>query len=180
MRDYLRGGAAQYIHGLTLQVNLMILGYVSGAYEAGLYAFASMVAVQINSMIATKLGEVMQPILGTLQGDRSRQARVFVQSQQILGAVCIPLAHCYKQRLAEPLFHLLFDPKWRPAIPLFQILALRESVRFRVRPEYVVPEGTGSFRDSCWHIRSCTCSAHRANILDRSPGNGVRNRCRDR
>ena len=105
MRDYLRGGAAQYIHGLTLQVNLMILGYVSGAYEAGLYAFASMVAVQINSMIATKVGEVMQPILGRLQGDRSRQARVFVQSQQILGAVCIPLA-LLQAALAEPLFQL--------------------------------------------------------------------------
>ena len=144
MRDYLRGGAAQYIHGLTLQVNLMILGYVSGAYEAGLYAFASMVAVQINSMIATKLGEVMQPILGTLQGDKTRQARVFVQSQQILGAVCIPLA-LLQAALAEPLFQLLFDPKWRPAIPLFQILALRETFAFASGPNMACLKAQGRF-----------------------------------
>ena len=144
MRDYLKGGAAQYIHGLTLQINLMILGYVSGAYQAGLYGFASMLAVQINSMIATRLGEVMQPILGTLQGDRSRQARVFMQSQQMLGAVCIPLA-LLQAALAEPLFELLFDPKWRPAIPLFQILALRETFAFAAGPNMSCLKAQGRF-----------------------------------
>lgn len=144
MRDYLRGGAAQYIHGLTLQLHLMILGYVAGSYQAGLYGFASMVAVQINAMIATRLGEVMQPILGMLQGDRSRQARVFVQSQQMLGAVCIPLA-LLQAALAQPLFELLFDPKWRPAIPLFQILALRETFAFASGPNMYCLKAQGRF-----------------------------------
>ncbi|MCY4372824.1 MAG: oligosaccharide flippase family protein [Spirochaetaceae bacterium] len=144
MRDYLRGGAAQYIHGLTLQVNLIILGYVAGAYQAGLYGFASMLAVQVNSMIATRLGEVMQPILGTLRGDKSRQARVFVQSQQMLGAVCIPLA-LLQAALAEPLFELLFDSKWRPAIGLFQILALREVVAFAAGPNMSCLKAQGRF-----------------------------------
>lgn len=144
MRDFMRGGIAQYIHGLTLQVNLMILGYVSGAYQAGLYGFASMLAVQINSMIATRLGEVMQPILGTLQGDTVRQARAFVRSLQALGAVCIPLA-LLQAVLAEPLFELLFDPKWRPAIGLFQILALREVFAFAAGPNMSCLKAQGRF-----------------------------------
>ena len=144
MRDYLRGGAAQYVHILTLQVSLIILGYLAGAYQAGLYGFASMLALQINTMIATRLAEVIQPILGSLQRDRFRQVRAFVRSQQMLGAVCIPLA-LLQAVLAEPLFDLLFDPKWRPAIRVFQVLALRETFAFAAGPNNACLKAQGRF-----------------------------------
>ena len=144
MRDYLRGGVAQYVHGLTLQVSVIILGYLAGAYQAGLYGFASMLAVQVNSMISSRLAEVIQPILGRLQNNRSRQVRAFVRSQQMLGAVCIPLA-LLQVVLAEPLFGLLFDPKWRPAIRVFQILALREAFAFAAGPNNACLKAQGRF-----------------------------------
>ena len=144
MRGYVQSSTAQYLHGLILQVGAIIVGYGAGAFQAGLFGFSMMLVVQINTMIATRLGEVMQPILGALQRDRLRQVRAFLRSQQLLGSICVPLAllQCV---LAEPLFGLLFDEKWRPAIPVFQILALRELFAFAAGPSRSCLKAQGRF-----------------------------------
>lgn len=126
MRAYLKGASAQYIHGVVVNMEILVLGYLAGSYQAGLLGFAFTLAVQTNRIITAWLGTVLQPILGRLQRDSTQQIQGFYRAQRVLSAVCVPLG-LLQVVLAEPLFRLVLDPKWKPAVPVFQALSLMQA-----------------------------------------------------
>ena len=101
IRPYLTAVGAQYVHNIVMQLEIVVLGYLVGAYQTGLFGFAFMLAVQANTIITGQLGFVLQPLLGRLQVDPARQIQGFLRSQQILGMLCVPLA-LLQIVLAEP------------------------------------------------------------------------------
>ena len=133
MRSYLKSAGAQYIHNVLISAEIVILGYVSGGYQAGLFGFAFMLAGQANAVIAGRIGMVLQSILGELQQQPARQIEGFLRAQQVLGAVCVPIA-LLQAVLAEPIFYVLFAAKWQPAVPVFQALSLLQAVYFATGP----------------------------------------------
>ena len=133
MRVYLPGVAAHYIYSLLMILEISILGYVAGSYQAGLFGFALTLAIQANSVIAARLELVLQPIMVKLQRDATRQVWAFLHTQRMLAAVCIPLA-LLQAMLAESLFNLLFFFKWQPAVPVFQVLSLMQAFYFASGP----------------------------------------------
>mgnify|MGYP003345950878 CR=1 FL=1 len=46
MRAYLPAASAQYLHNVIVMLEVLVLGYVSGDYQTGLFAFAFQVAAQ--------------------------------------------------------------------------------------------------------------------------------------
>ena len=79
------------------------------------------------------MGVILQPILGRLQREPGRQVAGYLRSQRTLGALCVPM--CLLQTiLAEPLFRLLLEPKWEPAIIAFQALSLMQGFYFSIAP----------------------------------------------
>jgi len=132
-RLFVKAASAQYLHNVLTMLEILILGYVSGKYEAGLFGFAFLIAAQANTVIAYQLGVVLQPIFGRLQDDPERQVAGFLKAQRVLSAVCVPI--CFTQAvLAEPLFRLVLDAKWQPAIPIFQVVSLMQAFYFATGP----------------------------------------------
>ena len=133
IRTYLTGAGAQYIHSVVARLEIVLLGYLAGVYQTGLFGFAFVLAVQGNRIITARLGFVLQPILGELQRDPARQIDGFLRAQRVLSVVCVPLA-LLQVVLAEPFFRLLLPLKWQPAVPVFQMLSLSQAFFFAFGP----------------------------------------------
>lgn len=133
MRAYLPAASAQYLHNVIVMLEVLVLGYVSGDFQTGLFAFAFQVAAQANTVVAYQLGVVLQPIFGHLNDDRERQVAGFLRVQRVLGLVCVPLSLA-QAVVAEPLFRIAFPQQYAPAIPVFQIVSVAQAFYFATAP----------------------------------------------
>ena len=133
IRNYLVLAGAAYAHSTLVSMEIVILGFLAGGYQAGIFGFAFMLAVQGNRIILAPLEIVLQPVLGRLQKDSARQREGFLRALGMLGAVCIPFS-LLQIVLAEPFFRLLLPEKWQPAVPVFQVLSLMQVFYFAVAP----------------------------------------------
>ena len=133
MRSYATAAGSQYLHGALMGLEMAVLGYVAGGYEAGIFGFAFTVAVQANRVLTSRLQLILQPTLGVLQRQSQRQVDGLLRAQRLLGAVCVPVA-LLQVVMAEPLFHLLLLEKWWPSTPVFQILSLMQAFYFASGP----------------------------------------------
>ena len=133
MRSYATAAGSQYVHGALMGLEMAVLGYAAGGYQAGIFAFAFTVAVQANRVITSRLELILQPTLGVLQRQSERQVDALLRAQRVLGAVCIPVA-LLQAVMAEPLFRLLLPEKWWPSTPVFQILSLMQAFYFASGP----------------------------------------------
>ena len=133
MRTYFTGAGAQYIHNILVSTEIVVLGYIAGGYQTGIFGFASMIAAQTNAVIAGRIGMVLQSILGELQKHPARQINGFLHTYNVLGIVCVPVA-LLQVVFAEPFFDLVLDSKWQPAVPIFQILSLLQAFYFASGP----------------------------------------------
>ena len=133
MRNYLVLAGAAYAHSTVVRMEIIILGYLAGGYQAGLFGFAFMLAVQGNRIILIPIEVVLQPVLARLQKDPTRQREGFLRALRILGAVCVPFS-LLQIVLAEPFFHLFLPDKWQPSVPVFQVLSLMQVFYFAITP----------------------------------------------
>lgn len=133
MRAYLPAASAQYLHNVLVMLEVLVLGYIAGDYETGLFAFAFQVAAQANTVVAYQLGVVLQPIFGHLREDPVRQVAGFLRVQRVLGLVCVPISMA-QALLAEPLFRIAFPAKYLPAVPIFQVISLAQAFYFATGP----------------------------------------------
>lgn len=133
MRVYFKGAGAQYVHNVLVMTEVVILGYVAGEYQTGLFGFAFLLAAQANVVIVGRIGIVLQSIFGELQQHPVRQVEGFLRTQRVLGAVCVPVA-LLQVVLAEPFFDLILASKWQPAVPVFQALSLLQAFYFASGP----------------------------------------------
>ena len=145
LRTYTVGAFGQYTHGLVMNIPMLVVVYLTGDYEAGLYGFAFMLAIQANNVITSGLGVILQPILGRLQREPSRQVDGFLRAGRVLATVSVPVA-MLQVILAEPLFRILLQPKWEPAIVAFQGLSLTQAFYFAVAPSMACLKAQRRFR----------------------------------
>ena len=132
-RSFAKVASAQYLHNVIVMLEILILGFVSGKYEVGLFGLAFTIAGQANTVIAYQLGVVLQPIFGRLQDDPERQVAGFLKAQRVLSAVCVPISFT-QAIIADSLFRLVLNAKWLPAIPIFQVVSLMQAFVFATGP----------------------------------------------
>ncbi len=132
-RDYALAAIAQYAHNVVIMLPIVVLGYLSNEDETGFYSFAFMLSAQANTVIASQLGTVLQPIFGRLGADPARQLAGFTRVLRALGAIAIPLT-LVQAALAVPLFHVAFAERWQPAIGSFAVLSVLEGFYFATAP----------------------------------------------
>ena len=132
-RSYIVLAGASYLHSRLMSMEIVILGYLAGGYQTGIFGFAFMLAVQGNRIILAPIEVVLQPVLGRLQHDPTRQREGFLRTLRMLGSVCVPFS-LLQIVLAEPFFRLLLLEKWQPAVPVFQVLSLMQVFYFAVAP----------------------------------------------
>lgn len=143
-REFALAAAAQYVHNVLVLLPVLVLGYCSTELQAGLYAFAFSLGAQANGLVASQLGTVFQPIFVTLGVSAQRQRDGFLRVVRVIGAVAVPV--CLLQgALAEPLFRLVFEPKWEGAIIVFAILSGLEGFYFATAPTMAMLRAQGRF-----------------------------------
>ncbi len=110
-----------------------ILGGLMTIQDVGLYAFAYGLSMQVTQFFSGELSNVLFPSLSKLQDDPKRQMRACLRATRLLAFIALPLS-LLQGALADPLVHLLFQPKWYPAIPVLQILSVGMAVRIVCGP----------------------------------------------
>lgn len=143
-KEFAYAAGAQYVHNVLVLLPVLVLGYCSTEEQAGFYAFAFTLGAQANGLIAAQLGTVYQPIFVKLGESAQRQADGFLRVVRVIGAVAVPV--CLLQgALAEPLFHLVFQPKWEGAIVTFVVLSALEGFYFATAPTMAMLRAQGRF-----------------------------------
>jgi O-antigen/teichoic acid export membrane protein len=167
-RDFALAALAQYIHTAVVALPLLVLGRMSNEMQTGLFAFAMMLAVQATAVIAQQLGTVLQPVLGRLAHDPVRQVAGYARALRTLGFVAVPVA-LLQAALAEPLFALLFSPKWDEALQVFQILCISQGFVFALAPTLALIKAQARFRVTMiWQAIHFLCGLAAAIAVARS------------
>lgn len=143
--DFRHAALAQYVHSAVGAAPLIILGRFSTEVETGIYGFAFMLATQATVVVAYQLGIVLQPIFGRLSVEPARQVAGYLRAVRAIGGIAVPISllQCV---LAEPLFALLFSPKWDAALRTFQILSIAQAFHFGLAPTLALLKAQGRFR----------------------------------
>lgn len=118
---------AGFVFSLIGQVDYMALGLFRDTDEVGVYFMAYTLSVQLATVFALNLGNVLFPALGKLQ-TAERQLGATIRALSGLAVLALPL--CFVQALlARPAIDLLFDDEWQPMIPMFQVLSVGMALR---------------------------------------------------
>lgn len=145
LRAYFAVASAQYAHNLLVMLEVLVLGYVSGDEQTGIFGFAFMLATQANGIISVQLSAVLQPIFGRLQHDPVRQTAGFVRAVRVLGAAIVPVS-LVQAVMGGPLFRIALPEKWLPAIPVFAVLSVMQGFYFGNNPTMSLLKAQRRFR----------------------------------
>ena len=104
------------------QGDYLVLGLMFSKGVVGLYFFAFNLSSQTAFFFLSNLGHILFPALSNID-DPQRQTAAFLRASRLTALVAMPLC-CLQAALADPVFRVLFDPKWVGAIPLMQVLSL--------------------------------------------------------
>ncbi|MDB5405386.1 MAG: polysaccharide biosynthesis protein [Rhodospirillales bacterium] len=105
------------------QADYVILGFVVGEIEVGIYYFAFKLAIQPLRMLAGSMTSVLFPTLVQYRDDPARQLEAALTVSEMLSVVVMPA--CFLQAaLTSPLLQLFFAAKWEAAGPLVQLLSI--------------------------------------------------------
>ena len=117
-------GGAKLLYAFGNQADYITLG-LAGLSEAaiGTYVFAFSIAIQSLRLLASNVSIVLFPGLSHLALDPQRQVRAALRAMRLLALVVVPF--CILQiLLTQPVFRLLFPPRWLNAVLPCQILTL--------------------------------------------------------
>jgi len=109
--------------GFYDQVDIFILGKMSGDVVLGFYSMAKQIALLPVHKIATVVNQLAIPLMAELQSDRQRMCSAFLRQIRLVACLTTPL--CVGITLvAEDLIGVTLMDKWAPAVPLLQVLCL--------------------------------------------------------
>jgi len=134
---------------LISQMDYLVLGLFHATSVVGLYFFAFSLSMQTNRLVAQNIGNLMFPVMYHLRDDRERLANGWLRSFKAILVVGTPMA-LLQVAIAEPLFHLLFEPKWHPAVLLVQVLSAGMVLQITALPSDSLLRACGRFRLVMW------------------------------
>ncbi|HWE03033.1 MAG TPA: oligosaccharide flippase family protein [Tepidisphaeraceae bacterium] len=130
---------------LTSQGDNILLGLHADGAAVGIYYFAFNLSIQGTMLLVVNLFEVLLPSLASMDRDPVRQTSALLRAMRAMCLVSVPI--CLLQTAtAEPLIHLLFGPRWYPAIPIVQVLAIGMSFHVLSWPTHGLVTAQGRFR----------------------------------
>lgn len=144
-KRFMIASTGQYLNSVLAILEVFVLGFFASETEIGLYGFATMLAVQTNTIIASQLGAVLQPIFAHIRHDSVRQVAAFLRATRLLSSICVPLS-LMQAALVIPLFQLFFEKKWTGSIAIFAALSVSQTFVFVSAPSIALLKAQGRFR----------------------------------
>lgn len=139
----------QYVHNLSFAIAPPLLGLLAASEETGYYAFAFMLATQATVIVSSQLVVVLQPVLARLNGEAGRQSDAYLRIVTLLCAVAVPVS-LLQAAFAEPLFELLFRPKWEGSFRPFLVLSVAQCFYVIVSPTIALMKARARFSTFLW------------------------------
>lgn len=136
---------AAYVGGALLMIELVVLGACASTRSVGLFAFASGLASQLNSVVAFQASSAIQPIMGHLSGSPERQVQGALRATRMLAALLVP-ALLAQAAVGGPLIRTLWPGKWDEAVMVFAIVSVSQSLCVCHWPSVFVLKAQGRFR----------------------------------
>ena len=112
-----------YEHG-----DKLLVGKLFGATQLGFYSQAYTISALTVGQISVVTNSVLFPAYATMRDNKTRLAKAFLSSLQMVSTITIPFAMGLLI-LAPELVIFLIGEKWRAAIPLLQIFAFLGLIR---------------------------------------------------
>lgn len=108
---------------LGRNLDKLLLGSLLGVQALGYYSVAFQLMAKPYQAFNPVLTRVAFPVLARMQDDDAHMRRTFLK---IIGAVCLVMFPTYglMLALAHPLLGVVLGETWRPAVGIFQILAV--------------------------------------------------------
>jgi len=136
---------SQYLNTVGFTAGVLVLGIFRDEREVGLYALAFNLSYQVNVLLSTSLGQVLQPVFGAIHGQHQRQVGAFLRAMRAILVLAIPL--CLLQgALAEPLLRLAFQPRWLDAAMPLMILSVAQAFAMSQGPAMALIKAQRRFR----------------------------------
>lgn len=124
--------AAFWLSGLIYYINtnvdLMLVGRISGASVLGHYQNARSLSDEVGGRISLPLQRVLFPAFSSLQKDRSRLKIAIVRSSRILALVVLPIGFGMAAT-AEELVPILYGNQWTEMIPMLKLISISAAIR---------------------------------------------------
>lgn len=98
-----------------------IIGYFLGPIMLGYYRIAYRILEMINNLIMGVVAPVVLPVFSRLQEEKERLRQVFFQGSKLISIVVFPIFIGIVV-LGPELITTLFGAKWKPSVPIVQIL----------------------------------------------------------
>lgn len=115
--------AAAFCFGLYTQAANVALGLLHSAAVVGLFHFAYHLSLQVQTLLALNLSQVLLPSFSRLQDDPKRQTKAFLRATKVLMILAAP-ASLLVAAIADPAVRLVFHERWQGAIPVLQLLSI--------------------------------------------------------
>jgi len=122
-------GYGKWITGSTVlrfaygQGDDILVGRVLGASSLGLYQIAYKYSNLPTTEITRVVQQVALPAYASVQADRARLSRGFLQAMTLISILSLPFAG-FIWVIAADFVHVVLGSQWAAAIPLLQILAV--------------------------------------------------------
>jgi PST family polysaccharide transporter len=132
------------------QSDYILLGLFRSVTTVGFYKFGFDFSIQMMQVFAGNLMNILFPALTKLNDQPEAQYQGFLKAQRILAMLGI--SSCLLQAaVAEPLAHLVFAPRWQPAIVVMQVLCLGMATRMVAGSSFALLKSVGHFHTIFWN-----------------------------
>lgn len=115
--------AANLVDTLYTRLQVLLVGRLSGASDAGLYSMAQIIPQAPGTFFGALIHRIGLPLLASMHGDRERFAAAFRKALSVAMFVFAPVM-VFIALLAEPLVKIGLGPQWQGTAKLMVPLAL--------------------------------------------------------
>lgn len=120
--------AVNLLAAVVHHADLVVVGRMLGATALGLYQLAARVPEMAITTVVRLSGQVLFPTFSRLHAAGERLSGAYLAALRWVAAVTLPAAAGLAV-LAQPVIVSLFGPRWQPAAPVLQALAVYAGLR---------------------------------------------------
>ena len=106
---------------LSMETDKLIVGWLVGVTDAGLYFMAQRVGVLPTQELLSPLQRILFPAFSELAGDTPRLRRAVCESINVLGSLSLPAGFGFAL-IAADFVSLALGRQWSPIVPLLVVL----------------------------------------------------------